>query len=401
MNLNQVWPFLLALFIGYLLGCLSPAYFLARWLKRVDIRDQGTKNAGTVNTYHVVGLFPAIITALIDVSKGLIAMFIVSSATGSRYAALLAGAAAVAGHVFPFYLRFRGGQGVATATGLMLYFLGRFYLTNQLPAASLVFLFLGVISFAWVSRQGEFVGLFVLPSLGFLVLIFAPPSVERAFLLLIFAYILGINIFNIWKQRLWQLAEHARQEMIGWRVYLRPLALLLVWLLFKWGKKLFLTLVGSVTMFFLLPDLLRLASTKVNRFFFISLRRVYKQKELRRFSSISLFLVSIFLTTLLFERDVAAPAVSFLVCGDFFSKVYGLRFGRLQLFEKSVQGSLAHLNACLMAGYLIHPFINLSLPVIILGALVATLAELLPLGVDDNLAVPLLSASTMYVTLLF
>lgn len=401
MNLNQAWPLLLALSCGYLLGCLSPAYFLARWLKKVDIREMGTKNAGTVNTYHVLGLFPAVITGLIDVSKGLIAMFIVSSITGSSGFGLVAGAAAVVGHVFPFYLRWRGGQGVATATGMMLYFLGRFYLNRQLPALSLVFLFLAVLSFAWISRQGEFVGLFILPSLMFLVVIFLPLSVEQLFLLLIFAYILSINILNIWKHRLWRLAELARQEIIGWRIYLRPVALFLVWLIFNWRKKLFLTLVGSVTMFFLLPDLLRLASTRVNRFFFFSLRRLYKEKELRRFSSISLFLLAIFLTTLVFEKNIAAPALCFLITGDFFSKIYGLRFGRQPLFEKTVQGSLAHFNACLMAGYLIHPLINLSLPVLILGAAVASVAEFLPLGVDDNLAVPLLSASTIYVTFLF
>jgi|Deesub1362B_J571_1020462.scaffolds.fasta_scaffold03215_5 glycerol-3-phosphate acyltransferase PlsY len=101
---------------GYILGSLSPAYFLGRLLKNIDIRHYGDSNAGTVNTYRVLGFWPAAITAAVDVSKGLGAYFLASGVFGLHPpVSLLAPAAAIAGHVAPFYLKFRGGQGVATA----------------------------------------------------------------------------------------------------------------------------------------------------------------------------------------------------------------------------------------------------------------------------------------------
>jgi len=65
---------LLALLIGYLLGSISPAFILGKVLKGIDIRQHGTKNAGTTNVKKVLGLGPAIFTAIYDLSKGLLAI---------------------------------------------------------------------------------------------------------------------------------------------------------------------------------------------------------------------------------------------------------------------------------------------------------------------------------------
>jgi glycerol-3-phosphate acyltransferase PlsY len=390
-----------AVLVGYLFGSFLPAYFLAQKLRGVDIREEGTKNAGTVNTYHVLGLFPAIITAAFDVSKGLISLYLGQLITGSAFGGYLAAAASISGHVFPFYLKFRGGQGVATATGLLIYFLGIFYGQGFLPWFSLFLLAFLVIILSWIARKGEFVGGFILPSLFFLILIFVPFSAAKLFSLLIILYILAINVLNIWKFGLWKPSEFAQKGLIGWRLYLRPLAFLLILIYFKLERKIVLTFLGALTLFFLVPDLLRLISNQINRFFFVKVRKIYKEKEKTRFSSITFFLVSFFLTLLLFEQDIAVVAISFLIFGDFFSKIYGLRFGRTPFFEKTVQGSLAHFCACLMAGYILHPFVQISLPVIFLGGLVASLVEALPLGIDDNLSVALISASVIYITRLF
>jgi len=58
--------------LGYLIGAISPSYFLGKILKGIDIREHGDHNAGTLNTLHVLGLLPAIITAFFDLTKGLI-----------------------------------------------------------------------------------------------------------------------------------------------------------------------------------------------------------------------------------------------------------------------------------------------------------------------------------------
>jgi len=99
--------YLLSIIIGYAIGSLSPAYFLGKVLKNVDIREVGDKNAGTSNVYKVLGIIPAIITATYDLSKGLLAMLVASLIGVPEPIIYLSGLAAIVGHVFPFYLNFR------------------------------------------------------------------------------------------------------------------------------------------------------------------------------------------------------------------------------------------------------------------------------------------------------
>ncbi len=393
------WPF--CLLGGYLLGSVSPSYVLGKVLRGIDIREHGTRNAGTVNTYKVLGLGPAVLTAIFDLGKGLLVMFLCHLAGGSPLAVHLAGLAAVLGHVFPFYLKFRGGQGVATATAIMLYYLVVFYSKGWLPPSSLLLLAVCVFSFDYIGRKGEMVALVVLPLLAVFVLIFSPLSSSVYFILSVIGYILFINIWNICHQRLLPLASLKEKGVIGWRLYARPFAFILIIYYLQAEKRSTLTLIGSIALFFLLLDLVRLFSKKINIFFFDKVKQIYRKKEYRKFSSITIFLFAYFLTVLLFEKGIAVLAVSYLTFGDFFSKFYGLQFGRTRIFEKTLEGSLAHLSACLVAGYILLRYISVPIPAYLLGALMASLSEALPLGIDDNFSVSLLSASTMYVFRLF
>ena len=392
---------LVGLIVGYLLGSVSPAYILGRLLKRIDIRQHGTRNAGTVNAYRVLGLWPAVATAAYDLMKGLLAMHLCRLAGGSPLAVHLAGLAAVAGHVFPFYLRFKGGQGVATATAIMIYYLAVFFTRGWLPISSLFFLAVCVISFSWIAKKGEVVGLVILPLLAVFALVFSPRQESLIYLLSAIAYILGINIFNLQKEGLLRDFSLKGRDIIGWRLYLRPAAFLLVVFYLFTDKRPALTAIGSIALFFLFLDLGRLFFPKVNVFFFQRARRVYREKERKKFSSITIFLFALFLTVLIFEKTIAALAASFLTFGDFFSKFFGLLYGRHRVFEKTWEGSLAHFNACLLSGYLLLRFLSLPWPIFLVGAVTASLSELLPLGVDDNFSVSLLSAATMSAAILF
>ena len=157
---------LLIIFGGYLTGSISPAYMLGKLLKKIDIREVGTKNAGTMNTYHILGLLPAVITAIFDLSKGLLVMYIAHLLGASPLIIHLAGMAAILGHVFPFYLNFRGGQGVAIATAMMIYYLVLFYTKGWLPWESLLLLAFCVFSFHRIGKKGEIIGSVILPCLG-------------------------------------------------------------------------------------------------------------------------------------------------------------------------------------------------------------------------------------------
>ncbi|MCI4444720.1 MAG: glycerol-3-phosphate acyltransferase [Candidatus Aminicenantes bacterium] len=383
------------LILGYFLGSLSPAYFLGKILKGIDIRKFGDGNAGTINVYKILGLWPAVVTAVFDLSKGLLAMYLCWRGGGSALIIHLTGLAAILGHIFPFYLGFRGGQGVATATAIMIYYLTIFYLKAWLPLNSLPFLALAVIVFSWIARKGEFVGLVILPLLGLLTAVFLPRVQYLTFILSLIIYILFINILNLSQQKAFDWSAFPEKDIIGWRVYLRPLAFLLVIFYIFTDRNKALTAIGAVALFFLLLDLTRLISARVNIFFFRKIKGIYKSKEHRKFSSITIFLLSLFLTILIFEKKIAIFSASFLTFGDFFSKFFGLRFGRHKLFSKTLEGSLAHFTACLLAGFILNHYFPLPFYVYLAGAAAATIFELLPLGIDDNFSISLLSASVM------
>lgn len=115
---------LICLFIGYLFGMFQTAYIYGR-LHGIDIREHGSGNAGTTNTLRVLGKKAGIIVLLGDILKCFLAVQIAKllfAKSGSEMLPLLelyAGAGAVLGHNFPFYLKFRGGKGIAATAGLV------------------------------------------------------------------------------------------------------------------------------------------------------------------------------------------------------------------------------------------------------------------------------------------
>ena len=162
-----------------------------------------------------------------------------------------------------------------------------------------------------------------------------------------------------------------------------------------------LIIIGAVALIFLVADISRLSIKRLNELLFKSAVEIFREKEHKRFSSISIFLVACFLTILLFEKNLAITAILFLTFGDISAKFFGLQFGRTRFFNKTLEGALAYFLACFLIGLLLSNFIELSLLLILLGSLAAALAEVLPFGVDDNFIVPLISAAVMWVTKVF
>jgi glycerol-3-phosphate acyltransferase PlsY len=393
---------LLSLLIGYLIGSISPSYFLGKLLKGIDIREVGTKNAGTTNTKRILGIGPAVVVAIFDLSKGLLSMLISYKLGVGLFFIYAAGFFAILGHVFPFYLGFRGGQGVGTAVGIMLYLLIQMFRFDWFPFESLFVLAILSLSLLYITRVGEIIGLFVLPSfLGFLYL-HSPFNLTTGFLGLLLLYILLIEFINIYKFRLLQIPERVIPGLYRLRTILRPLAILFVVFYFFWDKKIILTLIGIVALFFIILDLVRLIHRGVNLFLFKNIVGFFKQEEERKFSSMSLFLVACFVTILIFEKNIAITALTFLIFGDFFARIFGLIYGKRRFLGKTLEGSLAYFAFSLVSGYILSHFIDLPILMLVLGALSATLVEATsPFGIDDNFTVALISASVMYITKIF
>ncbi|MFB5763105.1 glycerol-3-phosphate 1-O-acyltransferase PlsY [Paenibacillus medicaginis] len=109
-----------AVVVSYLLGSVSFSVLIGRFLKGVDVRQHGSGNAGATNTLRVLGKGPAIMVLLLDVCKGIAAVWLgYWLGGGSQWTAALSGIAAIAGHNWPLYFHFRGGKGIATAIGVL------------------------------------------------------------------------------------------------------------------------------------------------------------------------------------------------------------------------------------------------------------------------------------------
>ncbi len=103
--------------VGYLIGSLPLGYLAARGCAGVDLRRVGSGNVGATNVWRVSGLGLGLVVMVLDIGKGVTAVVVAGLMTPSESDAVVAGVAAVVGHVFPLWLRGKGGKGVATAAG--------------------------------------------------------------------------------------------------------------------------------------------------------------------------------------------------------------------------------------------------------------------------------------------
>ena len=111
---------LLLLAFGYLLGAIPSGYLAGRLLKGIDLRDYGSGSTGATNVLRNVGKGPALVVFLIDVGKGALAVLLAKSVGLNDWLQVLAGLSALAGHIWPVWLDWKGGKAVATGLGMFL-----------------------------------------------------------------------------------------------------------------------------------------------------------------------------------------------------------------------------------------------------------------------------------------
>ena len=114
-------PWVLSISVAYLLGSIPFGYILVRLFRREDIREQGSGNIGATNVARSGGTKLGVVTLLLDIGKAYVAVVIARHLAPGLYDVQVAAAiAAVMGHIFPVWLGFRGGKGVASALGVFL-----------------------------------------------------------------------------------------------------------------------------------------------------------------------------------------------------------------------------------------------------------------------------------------
>ena len=111
---------LFCLLAGYLLGSIPSGYLAGRWLKGVDIRTLGSGSTGATNVLRQFGKTPALIVFLVDVLKGTAAVLLAKALGFNAWWVVAAGLTALAGHIWPVWLGWRGGKAVATGLGMLL-----------------------------------------------------------------------------------------------------------------------------------------------------------------------------------------------------------------------------------------------------------------------------------------
>lgn len=130
------------LLLGYGIGSLPLGYLVASRLKGIDLRRVGSRNVGAANVYRTAGILLALIVVAVDVSKGATSVFFASRMSPGTAAPVAAGVAAILGHIYPVWLRFHGGKGVATACGV-------FWMLAPLATAMAAAVFVAAV---WTTR---------------------------------------------------------------------------------------------------------------------------------------------------------------------------------------------------------------------------------------------------------
>lgn len=194
MTLEATLRAVLALLIGFALGSVLPADLLAR-RRGVDIRSIGDGNPGTWNAFKGLGWGASLITAVYDISVGVVTIQIARLLGVSQGLAYLAGIMTVVGHRFPLFRGFRGGgQGMGATAGMLVYGVGVAVFRGWISVAGVgVLVAIGAITFA-VTRSGAMVAIVMLPLLVAEVY-FA--HADRAFLLFMAALAAHIWIVQV------------------------------------------------------------------------------------------------------------------------------------------------------------------------------------------------------------
>jgi acyl phosphate:glycerol-3-phosphate acyltransferase len=146
--------------LAYLIGSIPFALILSRRWSVADLRLVGSGNVGAANVMRASGVKAGVLVALLDMSKGAAGVLIAQQVRADAVAPALAGLAAIVGHIYPIWIRFRGGKGVATACGV-------FVVLAPLAVPPALALFLAIVWLTKYISLGSIVASIALPPLAY------------------------------------------------------------------------------------------------------------------------------------------------------------------------------------------------------------------------------------------
>lgn len=148
---------ILCIVIGYLFGAIIQGGYWLGKLNHIDIREHGSGNAGTTNVMRTLGKKAGIITYILDAVKPIVSALVCMAVAGKNFDSTIvlfmySGIGVVLGHNFPFYLKFKGGKGIAASSGVVISLL-------LFPKYCFIFTVTGLLTFAVVTLVTKYVSL--------------------------------------------------------------------------------------------------------------------------------------------------------------------------------------------------------------------------------------------------
>jgi dolichol kinase len=192
-----------------------------------------------------------------------------------------------------------------------------------------------------------------------------------------------------------QWLTEARRKAIHLSFIVLPLELLLEWLPWPRTRGEFRACFLALTVAAVALDVLRIHERRVRTFFRTFFGEMIREHERMSLLGSTYLLLAALIAIEVFPQDLAAAALGFTVLGDAVGALVGRAWGRHRVFNKSLEGALGCLAACLAWAAFVTSVSPVPWPVVLAGAVVATLVEALPIPLDDNLGITLAAGYTM------
>jgi glycerol-3-phosphate acyltransferase PlsY len=201
----------IVLILSYLVGSIPTAIIAGKLLKKIDIRDHGSGNAGATNVLRVLGWKAGLVVLLLDMLKGYIAVVwiveIIPNVQNINTKALfqiMAGAAAICGHIWTIFAGFKGGKGVGTAAGV-------FFGLQPMPVFICLLVFIGIVFRTRYVSLGSMIGAVLLPTILMVQFFFLDKPVPLAHLAI--AVLLAFLIVVMHRENIHRLVEGTENKI--------------------------------------------------------------------------------------------------------------------------------------------------------------------------------------------
>ena len=158
------------------------------------------------------------------------------------------------------------------------------------------------------------------------------------------------------------------------------------------GKDICLKILFFLTVLFLSIEILRMVHRPTSKIFYTLFGPILRRKERFTLTGSTTLLMSSLVCVFIFDEHIAIAALCFLIVGDTMAALVGKTYGRIKVFRKTIEGSLACLATCVIVVFVVP---DLKTAAGLIGAMVATVVELLPIPLDDNFLIPILSGAAM------